>query len=167
MIAPQPELLPQIAMVELEAITLALPQSHLSTVESVVDVRRVAQGSCVGEIELRGETWPVFCPDEELNGAAEMIAGRRYCAMLSGTQGLYGVLCRQVHSVSAAELRTHRLPGCMYSGDTPLKGLGVWREGLVGLTTATALYPALSAGWEGAAGASMSGPVAGQLESAA
>ena len=167
MIAPQPELLSQIAMIELETITLALPPADLGTVESVVDVRSVAQGSRVGEIELRGETWPVFCPDEELHGAAEMMPGRRYCAMLAGPGGLFGVICREVHSVPLAELRTHRLPACMRSGDTPLKGLGVWRERLVGLTTATALHQVLSSGSDVAKPAPMAGPVGSHLESAA
>ena len=41
MIAPQPDLLSQIAMIELETITLALPPADLGTVESVVDAEEM------------------------------------------------------------------------------------------------------------------------------
>lgn len=145
MSAPEPwaEAAQRFALIELDAVVLLLPQHEVRAIEPVLDVNgAAAQGAVAGEIRLRGGTWPVLCPSDDLQPLAQLPAQRRIVAMLYTGERLFGLVCRNVASVLAQEVTRVALPDCMRSGEMVTE-LGIHAARIVCLTDAARLWAGL------------------------
>lgn len=129
-----------VSLIQLDSVVLAVPQSNLHTVESALDIKPAVDAGSAGYIKLHGQDWPVYCATDNLVAVNEMTDDQRICAMLISGDSLFGLVCREVISVEAAQLRPFKLPDCMRTLDTPLHGVGILGARVVCLTSAPALY---------------------------
>ena len=143
--APTPEAQRRYALIELENVALLLPQQDLRAIEPVLDVdTRAPVGRAAGEIRLRTGTWPVYCPSDDLEPLAQMLSARRICAMLEFEQGLFGLVCVNVASVMAAQVKRFPVPVCMPASCGVLRELGLYDSRIVCLTSAARLHAGFS-----------------------
>ena len=134
-----------VSLIQLDAVVLAVPQSNLHTVESVLDIKPAHDARAAGYIELHGEVWPVYSPTDNLVPVAEMTDDHRICAMLISGDSLFGLMCREVINADAAQLKAFKLPECMRTPDTPLYGVGLLGKRVVCLTSAPSLHALFTA----------------------
>lgn len=140
-----------VSLMQLDSVVLAVPQSNLHTVESALDIQPAVDAGSAAYIKLHGREWPVYCPTDNLVAVNEMTDDQRICAMLISGDSLFGLVCREVISVEAAQLRPFKLPECMRTPNTPLHGVGILGERVICLTSAPALHALFSAGHGGSA----------------
>ena len=145
--APTPESGQRFALIELDEVTLLLPQADLQGVEPVLDVdTRLAAGGAAGKIRLRSGTWPVFCPSDDLQPLAQLLPKRRICAMLLAGNQLFGLVCSSVSSILAPEVRRVALPECMPAASAVLGELAIHAGGIVCVTSSARLLAGLGYG---------------------
>ena len=138
-----------VSLIQLDSVVLALPQSNLHSVESALDIKPAVDAGSAACIKLHGQEWPVYCPTDNLVAVNVITDDQRICAMLISGDSLFGLVCREVISVEAAQLRPFKLPDCMRTPDTPLHGVGILGERVVCLTSAPALLALFKAGHGG------------------
>lgn len=129
-----------VSLIQLDSVALLVPQSNLHTVESILDINPACDGRSAGYIKLHGQQWPVYCSTDNLETVDEMTSNRRVCAMLIAGDILFGLMCQEVISAEAAQLRAFKLPACMRTPDTPLHGVGILGTRIVCLTSAPSLH---------------------------
>jgi hypothetical protein len=78
-----------------------------------------------------------------------MIDDYRICAMLISGDSLFGLMCREVTSADAAQLKTFKIPDCMRTPDTPLHGIGLLGKRVFCLTSAPSLHALFAAEYSG------------------
>ena len=140
MSAPPHKPLTNVSLIQLDSVVLAVPESNLHSVELVLDFKPARDARLAGYIELHRQEWPVYCPTDNLVSVGEMRDDHRTCAMLIADDGLFGLMCREVINVDAAQLRSFKLPDCMRTPDTPLNGIGILGKRIVCLTSAPSLH---------------------------
>ena len=85
--------------------TLAVPQSEVHTLESMLDLEPDGEGLRVGWITLHGQRWPVYCPSASLEPLASLPDARRICVMLAVGSELFGLACETVPLDGAMRFR--------------------------------------------------------------
>lgn len=116
---------PRYAALELDGLTLVLPQREVHTLESLLDVQpHPEEGDAfAGSITLAGSRWPVGCLGEDLAPLRPVPPRRRVCVMLAAPDGLFGLACSSVATIDARLLELVSLPACMGAAQPPLAAL--------------------------------------------
>lgn len=129
------------AVLSIDSLELALPQSDVATLESADRVDYSA--GLPAQIETESGRWPVHCIGPDLARLDAVPAGRKICVVLHVAAGYAGILCDELRPLPASAARLHALPLAMQVPGTALLGLLI--VGTVGyaLTSARALLQPL------------------------
>lgn len=122
---------------------LLIPQHQVHALEPSFDVQRSKGGDATGWISVTGASSPVYCLSENLQLIHEIPTDRNICVLLDIGDGLFGILCDQVVMLTQAELEIRPLPACMQGPDTPLRGLVLYGEKVLCVTSADDLQACL------------------------
>lgn len=128
------------ALLSLGQRALLIPQHELRTLESVMDVHTSEQPAHgVGWLQFEDNHWPVYSLDEALQPLPAMPSTQRICALLSHTDGYFGLTCSNVRTLRGTELRSRSLPAPMSNPESPLSGLVLYEDRVGVVSTASAL----------------------------
>jgi hypothetical protein len=123
-------------------LSLLIPQHQVRILEPAFDVQRLKEDD-VGWLTVAGVRSPVYCLSEQLQPISEVPADRHICVLLDIGGEKFGLLCNQVFMFEQAELDIMRLPECMQVPDTPLRGLVLYDEKVLCMTSAHDLLACL------------------------
>lgn len=135
------------ALLSLVNRALLLPQSEIRNLEPVLDLRttdRPAQG--VGWIFFEHNDWPVYSLDDNLTPQSEPLATQRICVLVNYHDGYFGLMCRNVITLSGTVLRLWPLPAMMTSSESPIQGLARYENYTSLVSTAADLATYLQVG---------------------
>lgn len=128
------------ALVSLGSRMLLLPQHEICTLEPVLDVNTSDQPAHgVGWLRFEHNHWPVYSLDETLLPLPAMPSTQRICALLSYTDGYFGLTCSNVRTLQGTELRSRSLPAPMWNPESPLDGLVLYGDRVGVVSTASML----------------------------
>ena len=123
------------ARLAIDGLSLLLPQHQIALLEPALDVYT---GEKFGWIEVEGEPLPVYCFSQQLSLLHPHPAQRRICALLNGSEGLFGVLCDELDLMGS--LNSVPLPPAMRLPDTPILGLAHREQQVFCISSAQALW---------------------------
>jgi len=130
---------PRYVALTLGDATLAVPQSEVHTLESMLDLEPDGEGLRAGWITLHGQRWPVYCPSASLEPLASLPDARKICVMLAVGSELFGLACESVSTVDAEHLEAVALPDCMSTREHPISALARSEDDLLCMTCAADL----------------------------
>ena len=125
-------------MLRLDGLKILVPQEEVSSLEPAEDADMSTPHP--GALnDYQGH--PVFALSERLDGFLTERAGRPICALIDLPDGdYYGVLCSEAALLPAAGLDIKPVPSAMHEKNSALLGIALDEEGLLCLTSATALH---------------------------
>ncbi len=123
-----------------DGLTLLLPQTELTSVESVLDVRPAAlgadDGAPSGWLRAYEQDWPVYSLDGRLHRRLALPPHQRICALMAGI-GL-ALSCEAVIPLYHT-LTVTPLPECLRLPHSPLTHVAPWEHDLALVTDSAKL----------------------------
>ena len=142
---------PLYAVLSLDRLHLLLLQQEIAVLKPSLDVKLMGDVSGrAGWIDFKGGRWPVYCLSAELEGLLEIPPNQRICVLLKKEDRYFGIVCAQVGTLQAAQLRLSPVPACMQSPWTPIQALTVGGKQVLCVTSAARLWKFIKHSNEGA-----------------
>ena len=122
-----------------DGLQLLIPQSDVYSLEPSIDmqINSDTNGS-IGYIQ-QTERWSLYALDNQLNVLASNPQSYHIAVLLKNVQPVYGLLCEQIHTLSADSITLYPLPTAMYSPNSPVLALAVVDSEIRFLSSANAL----------------------------
>lgn len=147
--APVPTTLTGWALLNIDGITLALPQKDVVTIELVSALEIIQNkgdaGKEMGWLTQGSHRWPVYCLDRRLAVTPMLTKTPRVCVLVHSDERTLGLAGAQVSLLASdEELNVQPLPPCLAEKDSPLSGLALYRDSMVMCVHVAALVNYLS-----------------------
>lgn len=140
----------ELARLELERATLAIPMRDLRSLEPMLDMVPAPPGGCLAGVLSIGDTpCPVYCLTDALLLTDAAPASQRICALIDDGDTLFGLVCRAVSAIPAGGAAETPIPTCMEHAASPIEAFALHRGQVMWRTSGAALHRFFAATFDG------------------
>jgi hypothetical protein len=138
----------QYALISFDNTNLLIPQTDVSTIETLDRVSSSSDGDneAVGQLQMESGSWPVFSISADFIKLHNKRDFDRYCVCFKHPEhGLFGLICNAVSSFQYDDnnIIYTDLPEMMYLPQSPIQKLLYYQKSLYLISNVTKLYQSL------------------------
>ncbi|VAW64530.1 hypothetical protein MNBD_GAMMA09-927 [hydrothermal vent metagenome] len=119
-----------ISILAFDDIEILLPQSDISSIESIYEFEKSAhKAKHLGHILNRNKKVPVYSFSSSLDLIKAYPGTRRpQCAILKHSYGEFAILCQDIRNTILSNIHFQNIPECMNNNKIPLTHLCLYQE---------------------------------------
>ena len=141
------------ALLTMADTSLRVPQNQIISLEPVLDISHAPPGrGNVGTIRFQSRSVPVYRLNNLRRTQQELTADHRFTVIFEYDGIYFGLLCKQMQSVSRDRLILNPIPVCMQQADMVFTALAIFDNSVIKVTSKTTLAMHLELARGGAGG---------------